>query len=380
MGSPYRMSSCHYNARVAKLRKVILFFVVCVYHTENACCETVISGRFVTLSCSLPSSGETVEWIAGTDEYSMTVSMCEANRCYDDIEYMLRSGLRFFALRNSTFSWITVSSESQRNYIVTCRLGDDMIQSFNLTFLDADMIQTPRCDVFPYDEKDTSKIKFQCVVDNTQGIEAELEIIGAGESIAESPDLVYSIVNYNHFIDASNVMCRLYVLGINKSCRCPQGIRIIVITETDEAVFEIEANFEIDELVIDWQLMEIDKTVVDTTSYSLWYGDEKNSMLFRNFRSIRDTEGIIVKCQITRTDENQNISTVVGVGFVSLASQEIEHSRHQVDNFIIFEEKIDHKSREDKLNVMFTYMFLGLWSVYTLVTIVWFTWKTTERR
>ena len=55
-------------------------------------------------------------------------------------------------------------------------------------------------------------------------------------------------------------------------------------------------------------------------------------------------------------------STVVGIGFVSLESQEIEQSRHRVDHFIIFEEKTDHKS----LNVMFTYMFLGLWSVYTL--------------
>ena len=60
--------------------------------------------------------------------------------------------MRFSALRNTTVSWITVSSDdSQGNYVITCRQGDDVLQSFNLTFLDADEIQSPRCDVFPYD-------------------------------------------------------------------------------------------------------------------------------------------------------------------------------------------------------------------------------------
>ena len=120
-----------------------------------------------------------------------------------------------------------------------------------------------------------------------------------------------------------------------------------------------------DGLVIDWQLVKIYNTVDDTTNLSLWYGDEKNSMLFRNFSSRRDTAGIIVRCEVTRIDENQSVSIIVDVGFVRLESQDIEHSCHQVDNFLILEEKIDHKSREDELNVTFTYMLLGLWSVYS---------------
>ena len=114
-------------------------------------------------------------------------------------------------------------------------------------------------------------------------------------------------MDYKHFIDASNVMCHIGIKGITQSCAFPRGIRINKITVGDDVVFEIEANFYINDLVIDWQLMKTDKTVVDSTSWSLWYGDEKNSMLFRNFRSRRVTEGIIVRCQITRSDENQNI-------------------------------------------------------------------------
>ena len=108
------------------------------------------------------------------------------------------------------------------------------------------------------------------------------------------------------------------IWGFKKSCAFPHGIRINHTTEGDDVAFKIEANFEIDNTVIDWQLVKTDKTVVDITNYSLWYDNEKTSMLFRNFRSSHDTEGIIVKCQITKTDENQNISTVLGVGFISL--------------------------------------------------------------
>ena len=374
MGLPFRMSSCHYNAGVANHRKVILFLVICVYNTERACCETVISGQFVTLSCSLPSSSETVKWIDGTDENSTTLSICEANKCFDDTEYVV---LRFSTQINATYSWITVSSETHGTHIMACRQGDDVIQSFNLIFIDGNKIQAPRCDVFPY-ENETSKVKFECEKD-TQGIEAELEIVGVGENIQESSDLVYSIVNYNHFINVSDVVCQMNILGINKSCRFPRGLRINEITGGDNAVFKIEANFDIDDLVIDWQLVKIDKTVVDTTSYSLWYGDEKRSMLFRNSISGHDIEGIIVKCEITRTDENQNASTVVGIGFISLKSHKTKHSDDahgatESSNGNTIGKDNHDTIQEYKLYIMLACAFLGPLVISTL-TAMWLIWK-----
>ena len=305
--------------------KVILLFVICMYNAENAYCKTLIAGQNVTLPCSFRSSIETVVWTENTEAVFPTLlSTCTANkeRCIDKKQV----DLQFTAFHNDTFSWITVSSDTPGNYTIACKSGDgkDVLKSFNLTFIDSSKIPTPQCDVFPY-ENDTSKIKFECEVDNRR-IEAELEIIGAGENIHDSPDRAYSIVGYDHFIDASDVMCEMDIWGFKKACVFPRGIRINQTTEGDDVAFKIEANFEIDNTVIDWQLVNTDKTVVDITNYSLWYDDEKTSMLFRNFRSSHETEGIIVKCQITKTDENQNISTVFRVGFISLESNKTENS------------------------------------------------------
>ena len=313
--------------------KVILAVVIFIYHADKTYCATLITGQNVTLSCSLPSPMEAVEWTDKTGaKFSNTLSSCEAGtqKCDKNQRYE-RGDLHHLAMRNATYSWITVSSDTPGNYTITCNSGDDnvlqtfiVLQIFILTFIDANMFQNPRCDVFPY-ENDTSKVKFSCKIDgNTNpGIDAELEIIGAGESIAESPDQVYNIVDYNQFIDVSNVMCRYGIPSINKSCAFPYGIRINNRTDGDDAVFLIEANFGINDLVIDWELMKIDNIVVDTTNYTLWYDNKKTSMLFRKISSRTDTEGIIVKCQITRNDENQNVSTVVGVGFISLKSYKI---------------------------------------------------------
>ena len=171
--------------------KVILSVVILIYHADKSCCETLITGQNVTLSCSLPSSMEAVEWTENPDaKFPDTLSRCAAHKQICDKNPRYETGdLHHLAMRNATYSWITVSSNTPGNYTLACNSGDDddVLQTFILTFIDANMFQSPRCDVFPY-ENDTSKIKFSCKVDGNPGIDAELEIIGAGESIAESPD------------------------------------------------------------------------------------------------------------------------------------------------------------------------------------------------
>ena len=372
--------------------KVILPVLSFIIRVENGCCETVIAGQNITLSCSLPSSNQIAIWTDTTStvaEFSTTLARCEVGKqkCVINDQVYGTENLHLLALRNATHSWITVASDTPRNYTIACKsgYGGDVHQSFNLIFLDANKIQAPRCDIFPYDEKDTPKIKFQCEVDITREIKAELEIIGAGESIAESPDLVYSIVNYNNFVDAiTSVVCRFYFLGINKSCRFPRGIRINKITEGDGAVFQIEANFDINDLVIDWQLVKIDKTVADITNYSLWYDDKTTSILFRNFGSRTDTEGIIVKCQITRTDKNQNISAIVGVGFISLESNQSEqsedaHGATELSNGITMGNDNHDTIQEYKLYIMLACAFLGPLIISTL-TSMWLIRKCGKKR
>ena len=377
----------HNIAGLLNISELILILVIFVLVNEKACCETVIAGQNVTLSCSIPSSSQTANWIEKTKaKFPNVLSVCEADKqkCDNNQEYG-KGNLHHFALQNATHSWITVSSQAPGNYTIACKLSDgDDGQQFNLTFLDADKIQSPRCDVFPY-ENDASKVKFKCEVDITRGFRTELEIIGAGENIQAPPDLVYSIVDYNHFIDASNVMCRIYVLGINKSCDFPRGIRIYHVNEGDDAVFEIEADFKMDDLVIDWHLVKIDKLVVDTTSYSLWYGDKTTSMLFRSIGSRNDTEGIFVRCQITRSDENQNVSTIVGVGFFSLGSDQFEQSdgthgetESSLNGITIGSNKLD-VIKEYKFYIMLACAFFGPLVIST-GTAIWLIRKCGKKR
>ena len=114
------------------------------------------------------------------------------------------------------------------------------------------------------------------------------------------------------------------IKGITKSCAFQRGIRINHITEGDDAIFKINANFEIDDLMIDWQLVKIDKIDVETTQYSLWFHEKHTSMLFHNVSSITGTEGIIVRCECIKIDENHNTSEVIGIGYVDLDGHEIE--------------------------------------------------------
>ena len=173
----------------------------------------------------------------------------------------------------------------------------------------------------------------------------------------------------------SNVICRYDIPRINKSCAFPYGIRINNTTEGDDAVFLIEANFDINDLVSDWQLVKIDKTVVDITNYTLWYDDKKTSMLFRNISSRTDIEGIIVVCQITRTDKIQNTSTVVGVGFISLESYKIEHTNdthgaNESSNENTIGNDNHDAFQKYKLYIMFACAFLGPLIISTL-TAIW---------
>ena len=237
------------------------------------------------------------------------------------------------------------------------------------------MFQNPRCDVFPY-KNDTSKVKFECEMD-TPEIGAELEIIGAGENINESPHFVYSIVDYDHFINTSRVICHMGIKGIAKSCAFPHGIRIKNVTEGGDAIFKINANFEIDDLMIDWQLVKIDKTVVETTKYSLWFHEKHTYMLFYNVSSITGTEGIIVRCECIKIDEYHNTSEVIGIGFVDLDGHEIELAldSHDDNNNTNTSGGYlcnigNQETHRNQRNVVLTYVFLGLWLTSSIIGLI----------
>ena len=367
--SHFNMNTC-YIPGISIYPKIVLFLVIYVYHAEKACSETLIAGQNVTLLCSLPSLLEAAVWIDKTDaKFSNTLSRCEAGEQKCDKNPRYETGdLHHLALRNATFSWITVSSYIPGNYTITCNSGDDhVLQTFILTFIDANMFQNPRCDVFPY-ENDTSKVKFECEMD-TRGVGAVLEILGAGENIKKSPDFVYIILDYDHFINTSDVTCHMGIKGITISCVFPRGIRINHITEGDDAIFKINANFEIDDLMIDWQLVKIDKIDVETTQYSLWFDEKHTSMFFHNVSSITGTEGIIVRCELTQmNDENHNTSEVIGIGFVDLDGHEIELNldSHDDNNNTNTSGGYlcnigNQETHRNQRNVVLTYVFLGLW-------------------
>ena len=211
---------------------------------------------------------------------------------------------------------------------------------------------------------------------STEGLKQNLEIIGVGENIQKSPDLVYIIVDYDHFINASDATCQTDIQVIKKSCAFPRGVSVNHIKEGNDAIFEVETNFDIDDFVVDWQLVKIDKVVADITNNSLWYNDKTTSMLFRNVSSRTDIDEIFVKCQITRSDENQNVSTVVGVGFFSLGSYQFEHSdgthgeTESSTNGNTTGNYNHNAIQEYQLYIMFACAFLGP-LIISLLTAMW---------
>ena len=199
--------------------KLILLFVICMNNAEKAHCKTLIAGQNVTLSCSFLSSIETVVWTKNTNAVFPTpLSTCTTNkeRCIDEKHV----DLQFTAFLNDTSSWITVSSDTPGNYTIACNSldGKDVLKSFksfNLTFIDSSKIPTPRCDVFPF-ENNTSKAKFQCEVDITRGIGAELEIIGAGRTfkilLTERTALLVTIIS-----SMKAMSCVKWTFGVSKN-------------------------------------------------------------------------------------------------------------------------------------------------------------------
>lgn len=242
----FKMTSWRDIADMNHFHVFVLFLVIYAYYVEKTCCETLIAGQYSTLSCSFPSSTAVVNW-KDTDKFSSILSRCEAIRqkCDDNTQYR-KEDLHFSAQRiNATSSLLTFTSTIPGNYTLICKqdYGNAVLQTFNLTFVDADKIKCPRCEVLLLDG-DISKVKLHCEVDSTPGIEVNLKILGAGENIQESPDRVYYNVDYDHFVDVSNVTCIIDIPNISRSCNFPRGVLINKQIEGNDTLFFFKPTFE----------------------------------------------------------------------------------------------------------------------------------------
>ena len=254
------------HSQIHTRSNAFLIIMRCIHYVTKGRCGTVISGQNITLSCLLSSSRGGVVWIENTiEEYPALLAVCEAYiECRNNERQV---DLRSWAFRNATSSWITVASDIQADYTIACEVDGDILHSFNITFVDATEIESPRCDVSLEDIR-SMKVKFECYMNFTHGIEADLIIMGAGKNFEASPNRIYSIVEQDSFIDIHNASCQIAVLGVKRSCAFPSGIRIFKTLSEDYIIFECDAGFEsFKDHTRTWQIMNSDMTILDINDY-----------------------------------------------------------------------------------------------------------------
>ena len=123
------------------------------------------------------------------------------------------------------------------------------------------------------------KVKFECYMNFTHGIEEDLIIMGAGKNFEVSPNRIYSIVEQDSFIDIHNATCQIAVFGVKRLCTFPSGIRILKTLIGGYISFECDAGFEsCKDHTITWQIMNYNMTVIDINDY-IWFRDGKRFIM-----------------------------------------------------------------------------------------------------